>query len=349
MVRNSGISDPIQRTREMKEIEFTKYTDIREAQLASDTMTDTDLVDKIRKDFYMSHTDVNDKNLDKIWAVLGPKIGQNAGLAQFTLDYQGAESKYFFPWLKAVYTSPSRALEMSYGAGRDLNGTWVERTDTDDPIEGFVCDDPTFVYNRERQMYVADLVTTLQKKATKSAPSKVMDLGAGRLAWARWHGFKFDPSRQKIIACDTDNTITPEELFTYPLEELGITYKICDMSTVLTDTGYAGADLIMLGGVASYVRMEIFTQKIIPAVWRLLRNGGAFFFDLQADCPYLRRSMSIFDWPKMHFYGTAAETIALMEKIRKDLWKLGMKFGAEYTLDTYNAVPSSVMVLFTKL
>lgn len=349
MIRNRGISDPIRRTREMKEIEFTKYTDIRKAQLASGTMTDTDLVDKIRKDFYMSHTDVNDKNLDKIWAVVGPKIGQNAGLAQFALDYHGAESKYFFPWLKAVYTSPSEALEMSYGAGRDLSGEWVGRTDTDDPIEGFVCDDPTFVYNRERQMYVADLVTTLQKKATKSAPSKVMDLGAGRLAWARWHGFKFDPGRQQIIACDKDETIDPSGLFRYPLEQLGLTYKTCDMTMALTDTGYAGADLIMLGGVASYVPMEVFTQKIIPAVWRLLRNGGVFFFDLQADCPYLRRSMSIFDWPEMHFYGTAAETIATVEKIRRSLWNFGMKFGAEYALDTYNAVPSSAMILFTKL
>ena len=349
MIRNRGISDPIRRTREMKEIEFTKYTDIRKAQLASGTMTDTDLVDKIRKDFYMSHTDVNDKNLDKIWAVVGPKIGRNAGLAQFTLDYHGAESKYFFPWLKAVYTSPSEALEMSYGAGRDLNGEWVKRTDAKDPIEGFICDDPTFVYNRERQMYVADLVTTLQKKATAASPSKVVDLGAGRLAWARWHGFKFDTSRQKIIACDKDSNITPEELFAYPLEELGITYKICDMTTALTDTGCVRADLIMLGGVASYVPMEVFADRIIPAVWRLLRNGGVFFFDLQADCPYLRRSMSIFDWPEMHFYGTAAETIALVEKIRRNLWKKGLKFGAEYTLDTYNAVPSSVMILFTKL
>lgn len=349
MIRNRGISDPIRRTREMKESEFTKYTDIRKAQLKAGTMTDADLVDKIRKDFYMSHTDVNDKNLDKIWTVVGPKIGQNAGLAQFTLDYHGAESKYFFPWLKAVYTSPSEALEMSYGAGRDLNGAWVERTDADDPIEGFVCDDPTFVYNRERQMYVADLVTTLRKKATKSAPSKVMDLGAGRLAWARWHGFKFDPSRQIIVACDKDVTIRPEELFRFSPEELGLTYKICDMTAALTDKDCAGADLIMLGGVASYVPLEVFTGKIVPAVWQLLRDGGVFFFDLQADCPYLRRSMSIFDWPEMHFYGTAAETIATVETIRKDLWSRGIRFGAEYTLDTYNAVPSSVMVLLTKL
>lgn len=339
----------MRRTREMKESEFTKYTDIRKAQLKAGTMTDADLVDKIRKDFYMSHTDVNDKNLDKIWAVVGPKIGQNAGLAQFTLDYHGAKSKYFFPWLKAVYTSPSEALEMSYGAGRDLSGEWVKRTDTDDPIEGFVCDDPTFVYNRERQMYVADLVTTLQKKATVTSPSKIVDLGAGRLAWARWHGFKFDPSRQKVIACDKDKTIRPETLFQFPLNELGINYKICDMTAALADKDCAGADLIMLGGVASYVPMEVFTGKIVPAAWQLLRDGGAFFFDLQADCPYLRRSMSIFDWPEMHFYGTAAETVVTVEAIRKELWGHGMKFGAEYTLDTYNAVPSSVMVLLTKL
>ena len=349
MVRNSGISDPIQRTREMKEIEFTKYTMIRKKQFTTGEMTDADTVNKIRETFYAAHTDVPNKALDGLWAVVGPRISQNAGLAQFTLDYHGAESKYFFPWLKAVYTSPSEALEMSYGAGRDLNGTWVERTDTDDPIEGFVCDDPTFVYNRERQMYVADLVTTLQKKEIRQWACKIVDLGAGRLAWARWHGFKFDPWRQTIIACDKDKTIRPEELFRFSLKELGLTYKICDMTEALTSMDCARATLVMLGGVASYVPMETFTGKIIPAVWQLLKSGGAFFFDLQADCPYLRRSMSIFDWPKMNFYGTAAETIAVVEKIRKDLWKLGMKFGAEYTLDTYNAVPSSVMVLFTKL
>ena len=266
MIRNRGISDPIARTREMNEIEFTKYTDIRKAQIAAGTMTDTDLVDKIRKAFYLSHTDVAEKQLDRMWAVVGPKSGQNAGLAQFTLDYRGAESKYFFPWLESVYTSPSEALEMSYGAGRDLTGEWVERTDASDPIEGFVHDDPTFVYNRERQLYVADLVTTLQKKATVSGPSKVVDLGAGRLAWARWHGFKFDPCRQKIIACDKDESIRPDRLFSYSLEELGLTYRICDLMASLADKNLTRADLVMLGGVVSYIPIETFIQHIVPAV-----------------------------------------------------------------------------------
>ncbi|MBR2836862.1 class I SAM-dependent methyltransferase [Candidatus Saccharibacteria bacterium] len=349
MVRNNGLFDPVERHRMMREDEFTKYTEIRYEQLKTGEQTNLAKIKKIGADFCETHKGVSPLKVIKMWNEICPALRQNAGLTEFTLDYDGAKSEFFFPWLKSVATSPSAALEMSYGAGYDIAGEWVDAVPEDDPIDGFVRDDPTFVYNRERQLYVADLVTTLQKQATSKRKSKVIDLGAGQMAWARWHGFKFDPKRQEIRAFDKDVHIEPKRLFDDKEIWSGLVYQHCDMRKALTQPECMDADLIMLGGVASYYPHAAFVQGVILPVYQLLRLGGVFFYDLQLDCPYLRRSMAVFSWPEMHFYGDATATMMHVENMRKTLWAGGLKFGAEYVLDTYNATPSSVMVVLTKV
>lgn len=350
MLKNRGLFDPVQRTRDMRLEEFTKYTDLRDAQAQSGEKVDELTVNRIKRDFFEAHADVQKEYLDKVWKVIGPKIAENAGLAQFVEDYHGAASKYFFPWLISVYTSPSAALEMSYGAGLGLSGEWVYKIDDTDYIQAFVENDPTFVYNRERQLYVADLVTTVEKKATKSKPAKVVDLGAGRMAWARYHGFKFNPDRLKVIAFDKDPSIDPVLLFPFIPEVLGLEYHVADLHAAFAHPECKEADLIMLGGVASYYPMNLFQSSVMMPVHGFLKPGGVFFFDLQVSCPYLKRSMRVFDWPELvNFADSAAGAIQMVEDVRKSLWAYGLKFGAEYALDTYNEIPSSVMVTFTKL
>lgn len=349
MLRHIQLVDPIARTKDMDITEFTKYTEITEHQHGP---TDSHLIKQIHDQLYEYHSgSTDDKSLAEIWGFISQKLEKNAGLATFILDYDGAKSEFFFPWLVNVFRSPATALEMSYGAGNDMAGNWVERVPTSDPIDFFVRNDPTFVYNRERQLFVADLATTIQERSHDNTnPTKIVDFGAGRLAWARWHNFDFWPDSQDIFAYDKDTSIDPSGLFkSQTLEELHIKYRHGDLMAHVNNPECMNADLILLGGVVSYIPPEIFSQAVLMPIYHLLRSNGVFFFDLQVDCPYLRRSMSIFEWPKMHLPESVSKAIDRIEKVRQDFWRKGMKFSVEYAADTYNEFPSAVMITLQRV
>lgn len=349
MLRHLYLKDPIVRTKDMDVIEFTKYTDIRRAQVGQ---TEPRIVDEIFDSFYHSHmAPENQDNLDRIWDFICPKIEENAGLAAFILDYKGAESSFFFPWLYNVFRSPSLALEMAYGAGEDVYGNWVKKVPETDPIDFFIRNDPTFVYNRERQLYLADLVTTIQDYSYSRPEqiSKVVDFGAGRLAWARWHGFQFKPEVQKIYAYDKDPSIDLEEIFDTDLKSLGLEFKHGDLMVQVNNPACMNTDLAILGGVATYIRKDVFEQAVVMPIYHLMNPGGVFFFDLQIDCPYLQRSMNIFSWPKMYLAENVETAISNVEDIRKNLWLNGYKTSVEYIVDTYNESPTAIMVTLQKL
>ena len=347
MKRHASLYDPIVRTKDMQEKEFTKYTKICDAQTGA---TDPAIIAEIKNQLYSTHEDIEVDKLDKIWDFIKPRLEKNAGLASFTIDYDGGKSDYFFPWLVNVYKSPSAALEMAYGAGANLAGEWVHPVPEDDPIDFFVRNDPTFVYNRERQLFVADLASTVYDNIwDSSGDNKIVDFGAGRLAWARWHGFSSQREFLRIYAFDKDPSIHLEELFEQPSEELGIYFKHGDFTAQLMNPDCRDASLIILGGVASYIPVDVFTTQVIPAIHRLLLPGGYFFFDRQVDCPYLQRSMKIFSWPEMFLPANATEAIDITEQARKALYEKGLKFSAEYALDCYNEYPTAIMTTFQKL
>lgn len=346
----NGLYDPVPRTDEMPVEAFTKYV---KAYKEQPRPTASYLVEGIRKRFYGTHGDIVPRSrLDKIWKVIREKLEVNAGLAEFILDYKGAESEFFFPWLLNVWSSPSLALEMAYGWGTDMRGKF--RKAEDDPIVYFVRNDPTFVYNRERQLYVANLATEAMMATPEYKKSRVVDFGAGRLAWVRWHGFKPSPSRQTIVAFDNDPSIHIDEVmmgskFACTPEKLGIEFVKSNFMTELENPKCMDATLVNLGGVASYFPHEMFKRRIVVPIHRLLRAKGSFFFDLQLMCPYYERSVAVFSWPEMELAKSATEAIDTIESMRKELWREGVKFGAEYKLDTYNEHPTSVMITMTKV
>lgn len=355
MLRHSGLYDPIVKTRAMQKEEFTKYVDMCEPTPSPDadqviSEEAMSYADEIKTKFYDAHKNVKTERLDQIWNVIEPQLLKNSGLGSFTLDYDGANSDYFFPWLINIAKSPSLALEMAYGAGENLEGKWVYPIPKDDPIDFFVRNDPTFVYNRERQLFVADLAYSVHDNSYEDVTiGKVVDFGAGRLAWARWHGFFDKIKHVKIYAFDKDPSIEPKELFDKKTYERYITYKTGDLTTELTNPDCAGASLVILGGVASYIPDDVFVGKIVPAIYQLLAPGGYFFFDRQVDCPYLRRSMKVFSWPKMYLPDNATKAIDIIEGARKALWQKDIKFLSEYALDGYNEYPTAVMTTFQKL
>ena len=340
--------EPIKR--DYKEIEFAKYVEIHRQQT---NPTDKDLADQLKDEFYASHESVEQAKLDKIWKFVGPKVEANAGLAEFIRDYQGHKSEYFFPWLVNVFRSPATALEISYGAGPNLNGDWYEDIlDTDDPIVPFIKDDPAFVYNRERQLIVADLASSIQDigaRELKKRPLKIVDFGAGRLAWIRRHGFSADPGLVQIYAFDRDPSIKPEQLFDEDLESLGVHFKHGDFTAQFNNPDCREADLIILGGVASYIPTSDFSLKIIPAIYNLLNPGGVFFFDLQIDCPCYQHSIDILDWPEFDLPASVSAAVDRVETIRKSLWLSGLTLNAEYQVDTYNKISSAVMITMQKI
>ena len=349
MFVHAYLNSPVKRTDEMKVEAFSKYTQINQREYS----TRPELIEDIKNQFFefARSNDVEEDKIAKLWHFAGTKLIENPGLASFTMDYNGAKSLFFFPWLVNVFKSPATALEMSYGAGANLHGNWVKEIPEDDPIDYFVKNDPTFVYNRERQLYVANLVSCLRDIAFDSnQKKKVVDFGAGRLAWARWHGLTLDSRLIEIYAYDRDPSIKPDELFPGEnLVQLGIRYKHGDLFVQVKNSDCNETDLVMLGGVASYIPAGVFVEKVIKEIYTLLNPGGIFFYDLQVKCPYLERSMSIFDWPTMDLADSAVAAIESVENTRKELWKGGMRFSAEYTVDTYNENPSAVMVLLQKV
>ena len=344
MIRHDFLFNPIKQTRDMEPVEFAKYIALRE----NSTFTDLKTLKTIQEKFYTSHAGTDKSKLDKVWNFIQPMIKNNSALAQFILDYGGAESDYFFPWLKSVATSPSEALEMAYGSGYNINGEWCDQVPEEDNIADFIHNVPTFVFQRERQMVMADMVSWAEDRGKNSKPSKVVDLGAGRMAWARRHGFGFNGDVLKIIAVDKDPTVDLEKLFSNP-DLLGIKYEKSDILPWLTATTEKDVDLVMLGGVASYFPLPAFTEVIVKPVYKILKTGGMFFFDLQLDCLQYEWTIKLFDWPEMQLEKSAGETIAKVENIRRQLWETGMKFNAEYSVDTANARPSAIMVNFQKI
>ena len=348
MLMNKEIFNPIAIRGGIPDEVFAKYITIRDRQYKL-VPTMPSLTSEIKQIFYGSHEYVDRENLDKMWTFMYPMVSHNEALAQFILDNGGAESDYFFPWVMSVATSPSEALELSYNAGRDLNGEWIASIPPTDEIGYFVFNLPTLAFNRERQFRVADFVTS-DRAIFGDTGAKVIDLGAGRMAWARHHGFIFKPELQKIIACDRDPTIQPDELFLpKSLGQIGLTYKRSDIMMELQDTDCTNASFIILQGVASYYPIGVFMESIVKPVYANLRKGGSFFFDLQLNHISYEWSVKVFGWPEMCLPNSASAAIDTVEEMRHELWKDGMKFRPEYMLDTYNSSPLSVMVLFTKI
>ena len=349
MFKHAYLNDPVKRTAEMDAEVFAKYSRMNQENLS----TSPEIVDEIKQQFftYAGSISVEKAKVSKIWDFVEPKICDNPGLASFTLDYNGAKSSFFFPWLINVFRSPATALEMCYGAGVDLHGNWVRPVPEDDPIDYFVRNDPTFIYNRERQLYVANLAANLRDVAFDSGTKKkIVDFGAGRLAWMRYHGFDAQPNLIEVRAYDRDPSIKPEELFPgEDLSSLGIYYKHGDLMIQVKNPDCNNADLVILGGVASYVPVEIFSRSIIKEAYSLLNPDGILFFDLQVKCLYLERSMSIFDWPAMRLADDVPTLIQQVEEMRKYLWKKDIKFSGEYAVDTYNENPSAVMIMLQKV
>lgn len=354
MIVHDFLRNPVEQTEVMGPEVFNKYIGICNRQKEGE-MTDPEMLATIHDDFFGAHPGVHKATLRGNWSWTKPKLEVNPGLAQFVLDFGATRSDFFFPWLVSVWNSPSAALEMAYGEGLDLTARW--RTDileTKDEIVPFVHNVPTFVYNRERQLKVADLVTTFQDRATVKKPSKIVDFGAGRMAWARHHGFRFGTTKQMIYAFDKDTNINPYSLFNCPPLQtpagwLKINYQHRDFVSQLGNPELTGADLVILGGVASYIPAETFFRKIVPAIYQMLKPGGCFFFDLQLQCPQYEWSVKLFDWPEIRLIDEPEEAIKMVEMSRKILFWDGIKFSAEYALDTGSVHTSSVMVTLTKL
>ena len=318
LLANDYLFNPIKQTEIIKPEVFQKYIDICNHQKKGEK-TDLETVIEIHDDFFESHLEIEEKNLLENWSWVRPMLEINPGLAQFVQDFEAAKSDFFFPWLVNVWNSPSAALEMAYGEGRDLNGIWRREGTEDDRISYFVHNVPTFVYNRERQLKVADLVSIFQSQTSFRKPSKIVDFGAGQMAWARHHGFRFCPMMQTIYAFDKDTSIDPDDLFVnseakLPRKLLKINYKHSDFFSQLGNPELIGADLVILGGVASYIPEETFFGKIVPAVYQLLMPGGCFFFDLQLQCPQYEWSVKLFDWPDIHLIDEPEIAIGMVEK-----------------------------------
>lgn len=349
MLKHKSLFSPVMKDESIPDSFFKKYINIHNKHPRS-AAAPKELIDEVKTRFYDSHTNNNKTRLDAIWAFASKALSNNEALVKFVLDNGGAESDFFFPWMITVASSPSEALELSYNAGRNIDGDWITKIPEEDNISFFVKNLPTLAYNRERQIRVADLVMTDRDMMAVDETSKVMDLGAGRMAWARHHGFIFNPKIQQFYACDIDTTIQPKDLFPKTkLKDIELVYERKDVMEELKNPSVKDPSLVILQGVASYYPMNVFTETVVKPVYSLLRTGGGFFFDLQLNHISYEWSVKVFGWPEMKLPNKASDAIDMIEAMRKKLWKDGMRFSAEYALDTYNESALSVMVFLTKL
>ena len=303
------------------------------------------VVETILQNFYDSHPKVAPERLEAIVSRVGPVIRTNLGLATLIQDYEAWKSEFFFPWLISTWTSPSLALETAYGDGYDLDGIF-RVIPSDDPLAYFAKNDPTFVYNRERELVMAELAIDAREYATPMTRSKIIDLGAGQMAWVRHTGFPLSPMYQHIYAYDRDPRIEPNRIFS---SMNGITYEHWDIKSAFEDQRNNEADLVLIGGVASYMPITTFRDKILIKAYHKLKPNGVCFFDMQLDCPYLKRSTSVFGWPGLMLTQDAEEAFRNIELLRKSLAREGLVMSATYQPDTRNEVPSAIMVTMRKL
>jgi len=352
VLRYTYLSDPIEPTREIDISKFHKYLDIARAQRGP---TDEKLIKEIKDQLYEYHLNSkNEAKLERIWKFLIAKLGTNAGLANFILEFGGAKSNFFFPWLMNIFLAPSAVLEMAYGAGPNIDGHWVDNIPAEDPIIPFVKNEPNFIYHRERELHVADLVTNVQQQSIGKfgRVSKVVDFCTGRMPWARRYGFDFAPEDQTIMVFDKDPTLRAEKiLHTKEGESLNVVFKHGDIMSQASNPECMDSDLIIAvgSGAAPYTRIDAFAQAVISPVYHLLNPGGIFFFDLRINAPCVRYITPIFGWPKLYLMDSVASAVKSVEEIRKNLWRNGQKFSAEYTVDSHLELPSGVMVTLQRL
>ena len=352
MLRYKYLSDPIERTGNIELTKFHKYIDIAKTQRGP---TDEKLVNEIKEQLYDYHlTEKNEAKIERIWKFLVAKVGTNAGLASFILDYGGAKSDFFLPWMMNTFLAPSAPLEMAYGAGANIDGHWIDNIPANDPIMPFVKNEPNFIYHRERELHVADLATMVQEASFGEfgKVSKIVDFCAGRMPWATRYGYDFTPEDQTIMAFDKDPTLKPKKLpHIKDAEAMNIAFKNGDVMSQASNPECSDADLIVAVGFygAPYTRFDAFSQAVIMPVYHLLNPGGIFFFDLRINSPCLRYVTPIFEWPKLYLMESVPNAVKSVEEVRRSLWKSGRKFNAEYTVDSYNEPPSGLMVTFQKV
>lgn len=340
MLMFSNIFQPFEQDVVMAHEEFARYIRIAESQIATSPF----MMKHIKNTFYGQHEYSTPKeDLDRIWNLVAPALERNAGLAKFTNDYEGALSEYFFPWLIMLVTSQSEALMLAYGLCRNLRGE-VRVVQDDDPIMLFVKNDPTFVAARERAIRIANLATLARLVMPEGVKSKVIDLGAGRMPWARFHGFEFDPEKQKILAFDKDTSIVPKELLGVTASEEYFKFRHEDIFTAISRNECSNANLVILSGVASYLEMPVLKEQIVKPLHSLLRPGGLFFFDVQLDCIYYKRSMKIFSWPKLRLDDTANEIDKMVDELEQE----GFGFNLETETIKYDGTPINLFVKLTK-
>ena len=341
---SSNLFQPIAWDTTMSQEEFARYIRIADSQVATSPF----MMKRIKNCFYEQHEySVPKEALDKVWNCVAPALEKNAGLAEFTNDYEGALSEYFFPWLIMLRTSQSEALMLAYGLCRNLRGE-VRLVADDDPIMLFVKYDPTFVAARVRALRIANLATLARLVIPNGARSKVIDLGAGRMPWARFHGFEFDMARQEVLAFDKDTSIVPEELLGVMASEECFKYRHLDIFSALTRRECNNANLAILSGVASYMEMSVLKERIVKPLHRLLRPGGLFFFDLQLDCVYYRRSMKIFSWPELRLERDKDAVVDKIANMVDEIKQEGYGFSLETEVIRYDGTPTNVFVQLTK-
>lgn len=351
MVKHLKLIDPIKADRKFKSIDFNKYIEIFTHQIRP---TEESMINEIHNRFYSwHHTESNPEELSKLVDFVLMKAKVNAGLAAFILENGGAESEFFFPWLRSIFRSQSLAQEISYGAGYNIAGEWINEIPETDPISRFYIDDPIFRYNRERQLYVANLATTLQDHSYECPEhiSKIVDFGSGRLTWTRRHDFSFDPEIQEIMAFDKDPSININEVFgpDADLEHMGLKFKHGNLEVQINNPISMDADLIILSGIRPYYRGDVFLNAVLMPAYHLLNPGGILFYDIYIDSPSYLVATKLFDWPKIHTSEDLITAIKEAEDTRMTLWNEGLKFSADYVPDSYNETPVSLMVVLQKL
>lgn len=350
MQKNYGLYDPVAVEHPMEEWEFTKYIDICAKQKEAGRQTDPEIIKKVRESFFASHPLVSEKKLKDLWEQVKPWLLESEGLAQSILDYEGEKSDYFFAWLVSMHTSMSMALEAAYNAGYDLEGNWVVDIPHEDSMSYYVHNEPPYVSARRRGLLAATLAaSTIDAVQGSGRKAKIVDLGAGRMAWARWHGLELNPDLVEIVASDRDETIVPEKLFPGGLEKYGIKYERANLFEQLKNPECQHADLVLLLGVASYYPREALIGAF-TGIHALLNDGGEFACDFQVNGLPLQRSTGVFGWQALKLKDTVAETIEVIEELRKTLWEAGVKFDVTYKPDIYdNKFQSAVMAVFTKV
>lgn len=271
------------------------------------------------------------RGLEQIWPALKAKMEASYGLAEYMRTL--ACHSTFLPHYYATLYHPL-ALEAAFAWAKRLDGQFM-RVPTSDPAYKLCAREPIFRTTTWRA--AKNQLVMLQL----GSGAKLTSLGAGVLPECNHFGWQERGIKQDVIAYDTAAGVLEcvKEIYTKPLGEYGIDYRVADFWDAFKDPAQLGArDLVLMsGGMSYYVKQ---TDDLMQGIASILRPGGHFCGEVELMHIYTIRC-GVLGWVMDQQMLPDKDAESAIARVSVSAQKAGLKV-VEACVDDRNVQPAAV-------